>query len=51
LFCGATVFTLKGHSQAILGLAFSPDGRVLASAAGKAQTIWLWDVTARAPIV
>jgi len=41
---------LKGHTQNILSLVYSPDGQVLASAAGKAHTIWLWDVPSAKPV-
>ncbi|WP_370684494.1 WD40 repeat domain-containing protein, partial [Nostoc sp. KVJ20] len=29
---GKTIFTLKGHSNAVRGVAFSPDGKTIASA-------------------
>jgi WD40 repeat protein/serine/threonine protein kinase len=38
--------TLKGHSSRVHALAFSPDGRTLASAD---QTIRLWDLSAASP--
>jgi WD40 repeat protein len=40
---GQTVRTLTGHPQPVYGLAFSPDGRTLATGDETAR-IWLWDV-------
>ncbi len=37
---GRKLYTLKGHSGAIHGLAFSPDSRRLATVAGSEVTIW-----------
>lgn len=42
---------LKGHKDEIMSVAFSPDGKTLASASGQADgTIKLWDVDTRQPL-
>jgi WD40 repeat protein len=54
LASGQEVATLEGHTENTLGLAFSPDGRWLASCSGPFglassddQTIRIWDVATR----
>ena len=40
--------TLEGHSEAILQVSFSPDGKRLASASGD-TTVRLWDLSTECP--
>jgi WD40 repeat protein len=40
---------LKGHAGRVHSLAFSADGRTLASSGGRAWSIWLWDLPADKP--
>jgi len=46
---GNQVACLMGHTAWIVGLAFSPDGKTLASASAD-QTIRLWDVDKKQPV-
>jgi WD40 repeat protein len=36
---------LKGHTQRVRALEFSFDGTLLASCAGSASTVWIWDLS------
>jgi hypothetical protein len=44
-----TVAVLPGHNLGVWGIAFSPDGRTLASGS-QGEPVWLWDVPSRKPI-
>lgn len=41
--------TLEGHSEAILSVAFSPDGKSLASGSGD-TTVRIWDLQTETPL-
>ena len=41
--------TLEGHSEAILSVAFSPDGKSLASGSGD-TTVRIWDLNTETPL-
>jgi WD40 repeat protein len=41
---GSVVFELKGHTACVRGVAFSPDGKRLASAADERSEVKIWDL-------
>src|SRR2546426_1049427 len=43
------LFTLYGHSNTVAAVAFSPDGRILATGSGD-KTVKLWDISTRKEI-
>jgi WD40 repeat protein len=43
---GARLKSLRGHTQKVSGMAFSPDGKTLVSVSGGDRTIRVWDVEA-----
>jgi WD40 repeat protein/serine/threonine protein kinase len=48
---GQEILTLKGHQDRVLGVAFSPDGKRLASGSGGADcTMKIWDLANGKPI-
>jgi WD40 repeat protein len=43
---GKVFATLKGHTEAVLSVSWSPDGKTLASASAD-NTVKVWDVSPR----